>query len=120
MLRQNGPLTFGGLANHIWSIAGDEDRPGMSATFLQPFLAYTTPKAATFSVNSESTYDWKGDRWTVPVNLSVAQLFRPGTLLALPFPVQLQAGFRYYLSKPENGPDFGFRFGIVALFPRGR
>jgi hypothetical protein len=119
-LKQTGPMTFGALANHIWSVAGDKDRPGVSATFLQPFLAYTTPKATTFSVNSESTYDWKSDQWTVPINLTVAQLFKPKTLLGLSFPIQVQGGVRYYLSKPDNGPDFGVRFSVVALFPRGK
>ena len=31
--------TYGALVNHIWSVAGDEDRADISSTFLQPFLA---------------------------------------------------------------------------------
>ena len=42
LLKQEGPWTFGFLANHIWSVAGDSDRADVSSTFLQPFLAYTT------------------------------------------------------------------------------
>jgi hypothetical protein len=34
VLRQSGPWTVGGLANHIWSVAGDEDRADVNATFL--------------------------------------------------------------------------------------
>jgi hypothetical protein len=37
-LRQQGPWTYGVLTNHIWSFAGDDDRPDVNATFLQPFL----------------------------------------------------------------------------------
>ena len=33
------------LANHIWSFAGDDDRPDISNTFMQPFVAYTLPSA---------------------------------------------------------------------------
>jgi hypothetical protein len=32
------PWTVGMLANHIWSYAGDSDRPDISNTFLQPFM----------------------------------------------------------------------------------
>ena len=42
-LKQTGPWTCGALANHIWSFAGDSDRPDINATFLQPFMSYTTP-----------------------------------------------------------------------------
>jgi hypothetical protein len=31
--------TYGALVNHIWSVAGDDDRCDVSSTFLQPFLA---------------------------------------------------------------------------------
>ncbi len=44
-LTQSGPWTIGMLANHIWSFAGDDNRPDVANTFLQPFLSYTTPMA---------------------------------------------------------------------------
>jgi len=45
VLKQNGPWTVGGLANLIWGQGGEGDRPDVSATFLQPFVSYTTPTA---------------------------------------------------------------------------
>jgi hypothetical protein len=42
VLKQSGPWTYGMLANHIWSFAGDGDRDDVSLTFLQPFASYTT------------------------------------------------------------------------------
>lgn len=56
VLKQDGPWTYGALANHIWSVAGNSDRPDISSTFLQPFISYTTPDAWTFSLNTENTY----------------------------------------------------------------
>jgi hypothetical protein len=44
LLRQQGPWTYGGLANHIWSVTGNKQRTDVSATFLNPFLSYTTNK----------------------------------------------------------------------------
>jgi len=47
--------TYGALANHVWDIGGDAD---ISNTYLQPFVAHTTPTAWTVALNSEATYDW--------------------------------------------------------------
>ncbi len=52
-LRQKGPWTVGALANHVWSLTGDDEDGDISATFLQPFLSYTTPKATSFTLNTE-------------------------------------------------------------------
>jgi hypothetical protein len=43
-LKQSGGWTCGVLGNHLWSFAGDGDRNDINATFLQPFLSYTTKK----------------------------------------------------------------------------
>jgi hypothetical protein len=117
VLKQQGPWTIGMLANQIWSFAGDSDRREVNATFLQPFLSYTTHGATTVTVNTESTYDWVTRQWTVPVNVQLAQLFRPKQT-GLPMPIQVQLGYRYYFAKPAGGPSQGLRFSLVALLPR--
>ncbi|MCK7494505.1 MAG: hypothetical protein MZW92_27560 [Comamonadaceae bacterium] len=48
MLKQESGFTYGLLFNHIWSFAGDDDRADVSATFLQPFLSYTTKTYTSF------------------------------------------------------------------------
>ncbi len=113
-LVQRGPWTVGGLANHVWSFAGDEDRPDVNQTFLQPFASYTTGNAWTFSVTSESSYNWETEQWTVPVNGTVSKIVRLG-----PLPVSLFGGVRYWAETPAGGPDdFGLRFGMTVLLPR--
>lgn len=104
----NGPWTAGMLANHIWSFAGDDDRQDISNSFVQPFVAYTWPSAWTVSVQSESSYNWNSDQWSIPVNLGVSKLVRFGKL-----PVSLQAGVGYWAESPDNGPE-GFRFRLQA------
>ncbi|MCZ0964617.1 transporter, partial [Paracoccus benzoatiresistens] len=74
VLVQRGPWTVGGLANHLWSFAGDEDRADVNRTFLQPFASYTTPEAWTFTLQTESTYDWETEQWSVPVNAVASKL----------------------------------------------
>jgi len=110
VLTMRGPWTLGMLANHVWSYAGDGDRPDISSTFLQPFAAYTTPDAWTFSFQSETTYNRKSRKWSIPVNLSVSRLVRWGRL-----PVSLQGGFGYWLESPDSGPE-GFRIRLQANF----
>jgi hypothetical protein len=114
VLRQTGPWTVGMLANHTWSVAGDDDRADVSATLLQPFLSYTTKTHTTFSVNTESTYDWKNEQWQVPVNMAVAQLFKIGTQV-----LQFQVGARYWADAPADGPEgWGLRVQLTLLFPK--
>jgi len=113
-LTVRGSWTLGALANHIWSFAGDSDRPYINNTFVQPFAAYTWPSAWTVSVQSESTYNWRTEHWSIPINAAASKLIRLGKL-----PVSLQAGVGYWAESPENGPE-GFRFRLQAtlVLPR--
>jgi hypothetical protein len=113
-LNQAGPWTVGMLANHIWGAGGNDSRSNVSASFLQPFLTYTTKTHTTFSANTESTYDWKNEQWQVPLNVAVAQLFKIGTQM-----LQFQVGARYWADAPAGGPDgWGLRLQLTLLFPR--
>ncbi len=114
VLKQQGPWTYGALANHIWSFAGDDDRADVSSTFVQPFLSYTTPTAWTFTLNMESTYDWENEQGSVPINGVVSKVTKIGSQL-----VSMSGGVRYWADSPEAGPEgFGFRLVVTLLFPR--
>ena len=113
VLKQSNGWTRGVLANHVWSFAGDDDRADVNATFLQPFLTYTTPTQWTFAFNTESSYDWENEQWSVPVNANVSRLMRFGTQL-----VSLGGGVRYWLDSPDSGAEgFGLRLTVTLLFP---
>ena len=103
-----GPWTVGMLANHIWSFAGDDDRDDISNTFMQPFVAYTWPSAWTASVQSETSYNWETEQWSVPVNVALSKLVMIGKV-----PVSLQGGVGYWAESPDAGPE-GFRFRLQA------
>ncbi|MCJ8157541.1 hypothetical protein [Sphingomonas sp. LaA6.9] len=113
LLKQSGKTTYGVLANHIWSVAGNDTRGDISSTFVQPFYSYTTSTAMTYVINTETTYDWKGDNWVVPINVTMAHLTRMGKQ-----PIQIGVGARYYVEKPRGGPDWGVRLVLTLLFPR--
>lgn len=105
--------TYGALVNHLWSVAGDDDRADISATFLQPFLAKSLGKGQTLSFNFESTYDWESEQWTVPFNVMYSKVTRMGGQM-----VSFAGGARAYLDAPDNGPDWGLRFVVTLLYPR--
>jgi hypothetical protein len=113
VLQQQDGWTYGALVNHVWSVAGKSSRADVSATFLQPFLSYTTTTHTTFGVNTESIYDWEQHQWTVPLNAAISQLLKVGTQ-----PVSLGIGARYYADKPAGGPDWGVRFIVTLLFAK--
>lgn len=111
-LKQSGGWTYGALANHIWTV--NSGSPDVSSTFFQPFVSFTTPEAWTFTVNSETTYDWKAEEASVPVNFQVSKLVKFGSQ-----PVSLAGGVRYYADSTTNGADdWGLRFVMTYLFPK--
>jgi hypothetical protein len=114
-LRQSGPWTVGFLGNHIWSMAGEDDRADVNATLLQPFVSRIFQKTkTTVGLNTESTYDWEGEAWSVPVNATIAQMFKIGPQI-----MQLTLGARYWADSPDNGPeDWGARAQLTFLFPK--
>jgi len=108
-----GGWTYGALANHIWSVAGDGDRNDVNATFLQPFLSKAFSGGRTATVNLETTYDWESSQWNVPVNLMYSKVTRLGNQL-----LSVGGGVRVYLDTPDGGPDWGARFVVTLLYPR--
>lgn len=113
-LRQSGPWTVGGLANHITSVAGNSDRADINASFLQPFVSYTTPTAWTFTFQTEATYDWEGEQWSVPVSAVATKVSSFGSQL-----YSAGIGLRYWADAPDGAPEgLGVRFVFTLLFPK--
>ena len=113
-LKQKEGWTYGVLANHIWSVAGKSNRADVSATFIQPFLSYSTKDAWTYSINTESTYDWNSDSWSIPINPFISKLVRFGKQ-----PVSFGAGLKCWVTTPTGGPEgCGVRIVVTALFPK--
>lgn len=112
VVEQQQRLTIGGIARHLWSFLGDDERADVNETYLEPFLAYTVART-TVAVNTETTYDWESDTWTVPINASIRQLaFVSGV------PVQFSAGPRWYVAGPDGSADWGLRVGLTVLQPK--
>lgn len=114
VLKQHNGWTYGALANHIWSFAGSDHRADVNSTFIQPFLSYGTKTAWTYAINLESTYDWEGEQWSVPLHLTASKVTHFGGQL-----ISLGGGLRYWVDGPDGAPhDLGFRLVVTLLFPQ--
>jgi hypothetical protein len=113
LLTRAGPWTVGALTNHIFSLGGHEGKSDVNTTFLQPFVDYTTDSKTTFSINTESVYDWTNEQWTAPIHLVVRQLFE-----LLGQKVSVALGGRYYVATSPGGARWGLRLGITFIFPQ--
>jgi hypothetical protein len=114
MLKQQHGWTVGVLWNHLWRVAGGSGRPRVNADFLQPFLSYGTRDGWTYSLNTESTYDWTGNQWSVPIHFQVSKIVRFGHQ-----PVSFGGAMRCWVTTPSGGPEgCGLRIVVTALFPK--
>jgi hypothetical protein len=112
-LFQKGPWTYGALANHISGVHDTRGgSPDLENTFLQPFCVYTTPTAWGFGIQTETSYNWDTDEFTVPINMFVNKMTSFGKQK-----VSFQLGLRYWAEAPDGGPEgFGVSFKTTFLF----
>ena len=111
LLKQTGPWTVGVLVNQLWDTGGPAD---IDALYMQPFVSKALGKGRTISFNSESTYDWVNNEWTIPFNLGYSKVSRMGHQL-----VSNYIGLKVYATTPyDNGPDWGIRYVFTLLFPK--
>jgi len=112
VLKQQGPWTFGALGNHLVSVAGDDDRGEVSATFLNPFVNHSWKSGASVVLNIEYTHDWENDVDVLVVHPLVSGVTKFGNQAA-----SLSIGPRIHFA-PDNHPSYGIRAAVVLVFPK--
>lgn len=112
-LYMNKPWTVGLLAYQTWDVGGSDKSGTANNTYWQPFVSYVTNNAWTFSLNTQSSFNWDSRRSQNPVNFSVSKLSKLGDM-----PVSYSVGARYFANSVPGGPTgWGVRAGITLLFP---
>ena len=111
-LIQKGPITYGALVNHIWSLFGDSDRPDVNATFIQPFLAKNFAGGYALAVNTELLQNWELDSTIGYVHLVGSKVTKLGSQMT-----QFFIGPRIPYGNGATN-SWGFRAGITLLFPK--
>jgi hypothetical protein len=114
VLKQQKGWTVGTLWNHIWRVAGGSGRPRVNSDFIQPFVSYSTKDGWSYTLNTESTYDWTSNSWAIPIHFQIAKIVRFGKQ-----PVSFGGAIRCWVTSPEGGPEScGPRIVITGIFPK--
>jgi hypothetical protein len=112
VLKQISGWTIGGLANHLFSVAGDENRSDINATFLNPFFGYNWKSGSGILLNSEYTHDWENDLDIFIVMPTFTAVTKFGSQV-----VSFAIGPRIHFA-PETRPNYGIRAAIILVFPK--
>ena len=75
-------------------------------------LFLPTPSQTTFTLQTESTYNWTAHQWTVPVEGGVSQVLKIGSQ-----PISLAAMAKSWAVRPDGAPAWGARFVLRSCFP---
>jgi hypothetical protein len=113
VLNRDGPWTYGILGYRSWGAGGSTTYGTQNNLYGQPFLAYTTKSAWTYSTNMQALYNYDTGRTTNPLYVGVSKLEVFGKQ-----PVQFSLGATYYLSSTPEGPQgWGARATVTFVFP---
>jgi hypothetical protein len=114
LLKQTGPWTYGGLANHIESFAGSGSRADISMTYLNPFISTRFDGGWTLGVQLEHTFDHENDQDTGQCSVFLSKVLPIGSQLA-----SISIVPKYWYEDSASSPEgFGLRSSFVLLFPR--
>ena len=113
ILKQEKQWTLGALANHIWSVAGNENKADISATFFQPFLTYANKSGLSLTLVSENTQDWNGENFSGFIGFVAAQIIPISGQRT-----QFGIGPKLFYGNSPIRPDWGIRANIILLFPK--
>lgn len=107
---------IGALAQQWWSFAGDSERKNTNQMSILPLLYRYFEGGWSIGYSGQIQADWKapsGERWTVPLGLSVGKVVKLGIL-----PVQVQLGGQYFVERPTAGPKWNVQLQITPVIPR--
>ena len=113
VLNRDGPWTYGLLGYRSWSAGGNATYGTQNNLYGQPFLAYTTKSAWTYSTNMQALYNYDTGRTSNPLYVGVSKLEVFGKQ-----PVQFSLGATYYVNSTPEGPQgWGARATVTFVFP---
>ena len=105
-----------GLVQQWWSFAGDEDRKHTNQVNILPLIYRFFGDGWSVGYSGTILADWtasSGERWTVPLGLSIAKVVKIGIL-----PVQVQLGGQYFVEKPKGGPEWNVQLQVTPVIPK--
>lgn len=117
VLRSQGHLMYGALAQNLWSVEGPSERPNVNQFLMQPFVFYNLPHKWYLVSSPIMTANWEVDtgRWMVPVGGGGGRLVHLGRI-----PVNVSTQFFGNAMYPNGTSRWSARFQAQFLFPKKR
>ena len=113
LLDRRGPWTYGAMAYQTWSLGGNGASGTQNNFYYQPFVAYVTHNAWTFTVVDQANYNYDVHKAVNTYFFNIGKLVVHHKL-----PVNYTAGVSYMGTTAPNGPQgFGARAQITFAFP---
>jgi hypothetical protein len=108
---------IGGLLQHFWDYAGDDDRDDVNLTNLQYFLFYSLDDTTSIGAAPNIIANWEQDSdnaFTVPVGIGISKTVQFGKV-----PVRFGLEYHYSVIQPDDvaGADWNVRFYVIPAAP---
>lgn len=117
---------LGGVFQHWWSIAGDDeitidtslgpvtvDRPDVNLTDFQYIVRYRATPLTNIGIAPNIQYNWETDELSLPIGIGADTLVKLG-----PLPVKIGAEVYYYVQQDDAfGPEWQLRLLFVPVLP---
>jgi len=101
--------------SHQWNVAGwgEGKDNSFSTTQIQPIIKYLPGGGWAVGSSPIMAYDWKGEEWTIPLNLTVSKTVKWGST-----PVKIELDANYYVEQPDAfGPEWMVGLNITPVVP---
>jgi len=103
---------IGIFPQHQWDVSGWRD-DDYATTNIELFWGRFLKNGVTLSSNPVLAYNWEGEQWTVPLNLTVKKVMK---ICGVPF--QVGASLDYYVEADDDfGPDWAFGINLTPIVP---
>ena len=111
---RSGKLLWGAFNQNIFTIAGNEEKPDLNVSLIQPILNLSLGDGWSVGFSEMSfAYNWDEDRFTsLPLGLNVSKMVKFGNQ-----PVQFSAQYEHNYFDEGFGPSDTVRGTIKFLFP---
>ncbi|MGA8575709.1 MAG: hypothetical protein WB609_08520 [Candidatus Cybelea sp.] len=109
-----GHIVTGLLVSQLWSVAGQVNRPNISAALFQAFFNYNLKNGWAISTSPILTANWTAtqNKWAVPLGGGVARTFKLENQL-----MQLSIQYYTYVARPVTSPQTNLKITWSLLYP---
>jgi hypothetical protein len=108
---QTRKVMVGALLFHLWSFAGDDQRPDFSYSYFQPLVVYSIKHGWGLGLTSEIGLEWKKLITTGAIVFTGQKVVKIGKQI-----INFVLGPKLFFGN-FNAPQFGFRASVNLLFP---